>query len=105
MNVLRKLAIAYAATVGLVAVWACWVAIQFLDSPREHLLPAAMLAVVTLPSSMSIGGLYDTWPGLLSRPSSQIAWLILCGTAQAAALFLVSGVGRRAGRDNAKFRR
>lgn len=105
MKVLRRLAIAYAATLGLVALWAWWVEIQFLNSPREHLLPAAVLAFLSLPSSLSVGGLYDAWPELLSRPFGQLAWLTLCGAAQAFALFLVSGFGWRTGRDKVERRR
>ena len=83
------LAIAYAVLVAVVAAWAFYVDISMLHSQREHLLPDMALAFVTLPSSLTVGVLHDTWPGIFSRPLIQVVWVTLCGFAQAAALFLL----------------
>ena len=101
MTVLRKLAIAYAAIIGLAAIWAWWVDISLLQSPKEHLLPDIVLAFLSLPSSLSVGCLYDTWPTLFSKPFVQLASLTLCGAAQVAVLFLASGLAQRASRGDA----
>ncbi len=86
---IRTVVIAYAALVGVCAAWAWYVDVLLLHSSREHLLPDILLALVSLPASRSLGPLFDTWPGVFSRPLAQLAWLTFCGFSQAAALWLV----------------
>lgn len=95
MAVLRKLAIVYSIVVGLAATWAIYVDARLLHSGREHLLPDIVLALVTLPSSLSIGPMYETWPTFFSKPFAQIGWTILCGAGQVAVLFVAAGLRRR----------
>jgi hypothetical protein len=95
MSSLRKLAIAYSIVVGLAATWALCVEARLLHAAGEHLLPDIVLALVTLPASLSIGPMYETWPAFFSKPFTQIAWTALCGAAQAAVLFVAAHLNRR----------
>ncbi len=101
MTVFRKLAVAYAILVGLVACWAWYVDVRLLHSTREHLAPDLVLLFMSLPASLSLPRLCETWPTLFSRPLAQLAWLTLCGAGQAAVLFLVTGLAHRARRGGA----
>jgi hypothetical protein len=92
MTLSRAIALTYAAIVGLTAMWACYVDMTLLHSPREHLLPDITLAYLSLPASLSLGPMYDLWPALFSKPFTQLAWITLCGVVQAAALFLLASL-------------
>ncbi|WP_435305709.1 SCO4225 family membrane protein [Pseudoxanthomonas sp. LjRoot125] len=89
-NPLRSLAVFYAALVVLVAIWAMSVDIGFLHSSREHLFPDMLLLFLTAPTSLSIAVLTATFPKAFQSPFAQLAWMIFCGLAQAAVLFLAS---------------
>jgi hypothetical protein len=89
-NPLRSLAIFYAALVVLVAIWATSVNIGFLHSSREHLLPDMLLLFLSAPASLSLAVLAATFPKAFQSPFAQLAWMVFCGLAQAAILFLAS---------------
>jgi hypothetical protein len=93
---LRTLAVCYLIIVGLIAFWAFYVDARLLYSTREHLLPGFVLGVVSLPASLSVGVMYDTWPTFFSKPFTQIAWVTLCGVGQAGVLFVASRLMRSA---------
>ena len=92
MPALRELAIAYSIIIALAAIWAFYVDVRLVHSVREHLLPDLVLALITLPASLSLGPLYETWPTFFSRPLVQPAWTAFCGAAQAGVLFLVAAL-------------
>jgi hypothetical protein len=92
MTPFRKVATAYAVIVGLTAAWVWYMDVSLMHSPREHLLPDMALFMVSFPASLSTGLMYDAWPATFSRPFAQLAWLTLCGVAQAVVLFLVTGL-------------
>ena len=92
MTALQRIAIGYLAIVLLTAAWAIAIDAAFLHSVREHLLPDISLAVVTLPSSLSMSFLHSAWPAFFSLPFTQVAWATLCGIFQTAVLFVL---GRR----------
>jgi hypothetical protein len=55
----QRFATAYLIVVLLAAGWALYMDATRSHSQREHLLPDIVLAVVTLPSSYSLGLLFD----------------------------------------------
>ena len=88
-SVLRMLTLGYAVLVGLLALWAWWVDIKLLHSEREHLLPNILLALVSMPSSLTMDWVYQRWPasfvGLF-----QTAHLTACAFFQSGMLYLFS---------------
>ena len=93
MSLLQRFAIWYLAIVLLAAAWSLTVDVELLHSQREHMLPDLLLMTVAFPSSLSTGLLYSAWPAFFSLPFVQVIWAILCGTFQAALLFVL-GRGR-----------
>jgi hypothetical protein len=85
-------AMIYLIIVLLAAGWAFYTDVALLHSQREHLAPDLLLAVVTLPSSLSVGYLYEAWPEFFSGPLVQVAWLTLCGLGQAWILFALTRI-------------
>lgn len=79
----------YAALVGLVACWAWWVDIKLLHSVREHLLPDILLALLTLPSSLTADWVYQRWPASFTG-LWQTAYLTGCAFFQSAVLYMLS---------------
>jgi len=86
------LEVAYLVIVLLAAGWAFYTDVTLLHSQREHLLPDVLLLVVTFPSSLSLGYVYDSWPEWISGPLSQVVWLSLCGLGQVCFLFALRRV-------------
>lgn len=101
MAVFRKLAIAYSIVVVLAAGWAFYVDARLLQSDREHLLPDIVLMMVTLPGSLSVSMVYEAWPECFSQPFAQVVWMLFCGEAQAALLFLTGALVHRRRRAEA----
>lgn len=81
---------AYLIVVLLAASWAIYVDATLLHSEREHLLPDVVLAIVTLPSSYSLGPLFEIWPDFFSLPFVQVGYMILCGLAQTWFMWVLS---------------
>lgn len=94
----RTIAWVYGAVVFLAALWAWYTEIDLRNSATEHLLPGILLALVTLPSSQSLGLIYGRWPAFFDAPFTQLAWLTACGAFQAAALYLLPFLAHK-GRD------
>lgn len=87
---LRLLSLLYAALVVTVGLWALYVDITMLHSPREHLLPDMLLVGISAPSSLSLGLVVAALPGHFASPFVQLAWTGFCGLSQAAVLFVAS---------------
>jgi len=87
---LRGFAKLYAAILVNLALYAWYTAIRFPHSSHVHLSPDILLAIATMPSSLTLSPLYDHWPDFMSLPFIQIAWLHVCGVFQVGVLFLVS---------------
>jgi hypothetical protein len=83
-------ATAYLIVVLLAAGWAFCMDATLLHAQREHLLPDIVLAVVTLPSSYSLGLLFDIWPAFFSLPFVQAGYMTLCGLVQAWLLLILT---------------
>ena len=88
-SVLRTFSLGYAVLAGLLALWAWWVDIRLLDSEREHLLPDILLALVTMPSSLTLGWLYQHWPDLFTG-LWQTAYVTACAIFQSGVFFIIS---------------
>lgn len=86
----RRFTLAYAVVVGSAVLWAWYSDVKLLHSAKEHLAPDTLLALVTLPSSMTLGPLYERWPAFFDRPLMELTWLTACGALQVAALYLLS---------------
>lgn len=95
MTVLQRLATIYLTIILLAAAWVLYVDASMLHSVQERLLPSILLAALTLPSSLSIGLLFQHWPEFFSLPLAQLGWCVLCGALQAALLFLAGSHKRR----------
>jgi uncharacterized membrane protein len=83
------LAIGYAVLVGSVACWAWWVDIRLIDSPREHLLPDILLALLTLPSSITENWVYQRWPAFFTG-LWQTAYITGCAVFQSGVFYMFS---------------
>ena len=91
---LSRLTIAYLIVVLGSVSWAMYTEGSLLHSNREHLMPAFVLGVVTMPSSLSTNVVFSYLPGALVTPFVGIGWLLLCGMFQALVLQLILD-GRR----------
>jgi hypothetical protein len=80
---LRDMAIAYAAAIAVVALWAGWVDVLLPQASQRF--PDVLLGLLAFPMSLSL-----PWVGVPGDPLAQSAWLVACGAVQAAALFLVA---------------
>jgi hypothetical protein len=83
----RILAGLYAAIVVLAVLYALTTEILLKHQPEEHLLPSLALAFVTLPLSLLGEPLYSLAPSFFGVPLVQLAFLTLCGAAQASVLW------------------
>lgn len=88
-SVLNLLAFAYALLVGLMALWAWWVNIRLLYSEHEHLLPALLLFLGSMPSSLTLELVYQRWPNFFNG-LWQLAYLTSCAVFQSSVLFFIS---------------
>lgn len=95
MKVFRLIAWFYALTVLLAASFAWYVDIRLLNAGYEHMLPDFVLMFVTLPASLSLGPLYDSFSTFFDRPFAQLTWITLCGVGQASALFFAENRASR----------
>nr|AAL24533.1 orf102EGC133 [uncultured bacterium] len=86
----RTLALLYAVVVGLAAIWAWYVDVTLLHAMREHMLPGLLLAFLSLPTSYTLGPLYEHFPTFFSAPFVQLTWLTVCGAFQAVVLYSLS---------------
>jgi len=76
------LAAVYAISLTFAAGWAWWVSISIAGSPREHLLPGMLLAIISAPMS------FIDLPFIESANLfMQLAWLTICGAVQAFLFF------------------
>jgi hypothetical protein len=86
---LRILASLYSIIV-LAAITYAWIGdISMRNSTREHLLPDILLAMVSLPMSLSLSVAYDASPSFFNLPFVQLVFLTLCGTIQASCMWLL----------------
>lgn len=95
MKVFRLIAWFYALVVLLAAGYAWYVDIRLLNSGYEHMLPDFLLMFVTLPASLSLGPLYESFPTFFDRSFAQLTWVTLCGVGQASALFVAENLASR----------
>ena len=77
----RILAGLYAAIVLLAVLYAFTAEIYLRHQQGEHLLPSFVLALVTLPLSLTGEPLYSVAPSFFDPPFVQMAFLTLCGAA------------------------
>ena len=98
----RLLARAYAVLLGVLAAYAWCLDIMLLHSPREHLLGDFLLAIASMPASLSLGLFCNMWPGVCAIPFCQLAWVTVCGVVQATIIFLFAGVIEKARYRNRK---
>jgi hypothetical protein len=89
---LRWLATIYGGVVGLLALWAWYVDLELQHSEREHLVPDILLAIATMPSSLSGPLLYRLWPDTFTG-LYQLAHLTACAMFQTTILFLLASRG------------
>lgn len=94
-NVIRILSITYALTLCVASAWAWCIAVEYQNSSVEHLAPAILLSLVTLPSSLTFGPLFDARPSLFSTEFRQLTWLTVCGVFQLGLLILLGGLVRK----------
>ena len=87
---LRFLAVLYAVTILIAAGWAIWTDIALLHSPQEHLVPDMAVFLLSLPASLSLSWVHETWPSFFLGPFTQLAWVAFCGLLQAAILLFAS---------------
>ena len=92
---LRRVVFGYLGFVFLAAAWAFYVEFPQQNSGQEHMLPAMLLAALTLPSSSLIGLLFNFWPEVISQPFVQLGLFVLCGAFQAGLLLAVTRYRRR----------
>jgi hypothetical protein len=85
---MKILATIYAMLVTLAACLAWWVDIKLQYSSKEHLLPDVVLFGMTLPSSMLLPFLSDSFPDVFNLPFAQLVALSIAGLLQAT-LFIV----------------
>jgi hypothetical protein len=98
-GVCRVFAATYAVVVSIARLWDWYIDVELLDGIREHRLPDTLLALVTLPTSLSLEPIYKTWPEQFSRPLAQLAWFTLCGVGQVAlVLFTCRVLGKNGAR-------
>ena|ERR1700732_998033 len=83
---LKLLVRIYAATVLFVATWAWVVEITLHQSNKEHMLPATLLMIITMPLSLAIGPLIMSIPFLADGPFAPLVILTFAGILQAGAL-------------------
>jgi predicted permease len=87
---LSSIAAAYVAIVAVAFAWAVVVDMRLADSAQEHLLPGAVLMLITMPTSLVMGPLYEHWPSVFGNGFVQLGGALLCGLLQAG---VVLGVG------------
>jgi len=88
---IRIVALAYAAIVGLLAVWAAYS--EFVPTPGLREMPTEpefLLFFAALPMSATLRPLYNLWPHLFSGRFADIVLLTAFGAFQAALLYLLS---------------
>jgi hypothetical protein len=84
--VLRFLVWLYTAVVLLISVWAWVVEILMRQSATEHLLPATLLTIVTMPVSLLAIRLVISVPSLPDAPFAPLVVLTLAGMLQVGCL-------------------
>ena len=87
----RKFAKAYAVLVAILALWAWYTDVSLLHSQREHLLPDILLAIASMPASLTVDLMFRQWPSLFTTPLVQLSWLTICAAVQASIIFFISG--------------
>jgi hypothetical protein len=83
---LKLLVRIYAATVLSIATWAWVVEIAMHQSIREHMLPATLLMIITMPLSLALGPLIVSIPFLADGPFAPLLILTFAGILQAGSL-------------------
>ena len=86
---MRAVVKAYAIVVVATLAFAWYADISLRNSGREHLLGDMLLALVSMPLSLSLGFFYDHWTALANRPLAQLTWLSGCAAIQVVALHAV----------------
>jgi hypothetical protein len=94
-NPLRSIALVYGVLVLLAAAWAVVVDMQMLHSQREHLLPDAVLVLIAMPASLTLGPLYERWPAAFGNEFAQVSWATVCGLAQAGVVAALGSISAR----------
>ena len=93
---LRKLALAYAAFLCAIAIWTWAIEIAYLGSEQEHLLPAIVLSLWSLPTSVPAVNALCTRANDYCGQPGQLVLITFCGAAQAAILLIATHwLGRR----------
>jgi hypothetical protein len=87
---MKLIAKIYSLLVGGVALWAWVVHFYYEGTTREHLLPAIVLQVVTLPSSLLIEWIVELLPWILSSPVAIILIMTGLGAIQAIAVWFAA---------------
>lgn len=95
MKVFRLIVWFYVLFVFLAVSCAWYFDIRLLNSSREHMLPDFLLMFVTLPASLSLGPLYESFPTFFDWPFAQLTWITLCGVGQASVLFVAENLVSR----------
>lgn len=91
MTIIRKLAVGYAILVLAVMGWAWWIDVTSLGSREEHLAPDLWLILVSMPSSLSSGLVFEAFSDVFANPLMQLVWLSVCGFVQIAVVLLIAG--------------
>jgi len=88
----RRFAKVYAILVTTLALWAWYTDVSLLHSQREHLLPDILLAIASMPASLTLEPMSQQWPDLFTSPFVQLTWVTICATVQTGIIFFISGL-------------
>jgi len=83
----RLFAWCYAVVVLVAAIYAWGFDVALRNDPREHLLPDVLLAISTMPMSLTMGSLYSVAPRFFDLPFVQLTASTILGALQVALLF------------------
>jgi hypothetical protein len=96
--VLKFVAWCYASAVVLLGSWAWVVDVALRNSAREHLLPDTLLAMVTMPLSLTLEFFASLAPRAFASHFVGLALLSLLGAAQVLLLFWFTRLAAKASR-------
>lgn len=85
---MKPIAALYSFALGVVALWAWGAHLIFGGSASEHLLPAILLNVLTLPSSLLIEKIAEQATWILNSPTALLSMATGLGLLQAIAIWL-----------------